>query len=93
MHSDLLKQCSHLDDTEVREYICFGNCDYGANTVIFPDRIWFSGLRLGDSAIVMKYITEGVCSEDHTGKVDDELADTIWEILELDTPIEEQSVS
>jgi (2Fe-2S) ferredoxin len=81
-----------MDDIEVREYICFGNCEDGANTVVFPDRVWFSGLRIGDSPIVIGYLTGGACSEKHTGKVDVELAETIWEILELDAPAEAQSV-
>jgi (2Fe-2S) ferredoxin len=92
MYTDLLEECASLSNVEIREYICFGNCDCGANTIIYPDKVWFSGLRAGDSAIVMNYLANGICSARHTGKVDDELADTMWELLELDVDSGELSV-
>lgn len=91
LHAELVEQCHALDAVEVREYICFGNCDYGANTVVFPDRVWFSGLRAGDAAVVMQYLRSGELSGKHAGKVDDELAETIWELLELESDPAAQS--
>jgi (2Fe-2S) ferredoxin len=84
MYADLTEQCASLADVEVREYICFGNCDYGANVVVLPDKVWFSGLRQGDSTVIMSYLRDGEQSDKHTGKVDTELAEAIWEILELE---------
>lgn len=92
MYTELLEQCSGLPDIEIREYICFGNCDCGANTIVYPDKVWFSGLRAGDSAVVMDYLANGRCSANHTGKVDEELAEAMWELLELDVDSGELSV-
>lgn len=89
MHAALSEQSRDLDDVEVREYICFGNCEEGANVVVFPDKTWFSGLRQGDAAVVMRYLIDGELSETHNGKVDAELAETIWELLELEDDIGE----
>lgn len=84
IYDELKAEAADLEHVEVREYICFGNCDFGANTVVLPDRVWFSGLRQGDSPVVLQYLREGVASPAHTGKVEEELAETTWELLELD---------
>jgi (2Fe-2S) ferredoxin len=92
MYADLSERFAQDGNVEVREYICFGNCEEGANAVVYPDRVWFSKLRSGDSAVVTAYLTEGDLSDRHTGHVDELLAETIWEILELDDSPGEESV-
>jgi len=92
MYADLAERFAQDENVEVREYICFGNCEEGANTVVYPDRVWFSKLRNGDSTVVAAYLTEGELSDRHIGHVDELLAETIWEILELDEAPGEESV-
>lgn len=89
IREDLKARCAEMQDVEIREYICFGNCDYGANTIVFPDRVWFSGLRRDGASVVLEYLQRGILSPTHTGKVEVELADTTWELLELEIEDEE----
>ena len=84
VYEALKAKSRELEGVEIREYICFGNCDYGANTVVYPDRVWFSGLRKDSAPVVLAYLEHGQASSQHTGMVDEELADTTWELLELD---------
>ena len=30
---------------EVRPYMCFGACHDGPNVVIYPDKIWYAGVK------------------------------------------------
>lgn len=92
VHADLQAHYSNEADVEVREYICFGNCDEGANTVVFPDRVWFSGLRQGGASVVLDYLRKGILSEAHSGKVDEELAETIWDMLALEVETDDSLV-
>ena len=83
IYDDLHRECVGLAGVEVCEYICFGNCENGANVVVYPDRVWFSGLRPENAAIVLGYLRTGMLPKGHAPEVDAELANTIYELLEL----------
>lgn len=83
VYAELRERLAGRDDVEVHEYICFANCEHGANVVVHPDRVWFSGLRAGHAGLVSDYICSGDIPEAHCGKVDEELAQTVYELLEL----------
>lgn len=89
IHEELSSQCTGSENIEVREYICFGNCDYGVNTVIFPDRVWFSGLCHDGASVVLDYLRHGRLSDEYAGNVEEELAEATWELLELEIEDEE----
>lgn len=83
VYSDLCQACEGRNDLEIREYICFGNCENGANVVVYPDRVWFSGLRKDKAKLVLDYLNSGRLPEGHSPEIEAELADTVYELLAL----------
>ena len=35
-------------DIEVKPYMCFGGCQAGPNIVLYPQKVWYSGVKIGD---------------------------------------------
>lgn len=83
IYAALCDEFGGADDVEVREYICFGNCDNGANVVVHPDRVWFTGLRAGQVSLIAEYLKTGKLPGGHAPAVDEELVNATQEILDL----------
>lgn len=85
VYADLKHACAGRDDIEIRGYICFGNCESGANVVVCPDRTWFSGLRKDNAPLILDYLNTGALPEGYAPVVEVELAETVYELLALQT--------
>src|SRR5262249_16794431 len=47
-------------NVELREYMCFGACHDGPNVVLYPDRVWYGGVKEVDAdAIVDETLKKG----------------------------------
>ena len=70
-------------DTDLRPYMCFGGCHDGPNVVIYPDKVWYGGVREEDAdAIVDEHLKQGETVTRLTGKVDKDLEELIYQLLD-----------
>jgi len=76
--------CAGTPRIGIGTYCCFGNCDDGVNAVVLPTRTWISNLRADDASVLLKYLVDGETHARHFGRVDEDLAVAIYEIIELE---------
>jgi (2Fe-2S) ferredoxin len=76
-------QGEEFPDVEVRQYMCFGACHDGPNVVMYPDKVWYAGVQEADSdTIVDQHLKQGETVTPLTGKVDKNLQDMIYQLLD-----------
>jgi (2Fe-2S) ferredoxin len=46
-------------DTEVKPYLCFGGCDHGPNIVLYPQKIWYAGVKSEDLPEILDSLAGG----------------------------------
>jgi (2Fe-2S) ferredoxin len=46
-------------DVEVKSYICFGGCDHGPNIVLYPQKIWYAGVKPEDLPEILDSMAGG----------------------------------
>jgi len=67
----------------VRRYPCFGGCEQGINVTLFPDRIFYSKVTDADLGEILAHIKgEGEPVKRLTGKVEPDVEEIIWEMLD-----------
>ena len=55
-----LKQEAGPDESmEVRPYMCFGACHEGPNVVVYPDKVWYAGVKPEDTAEIIASLRGG----------------------------------
>ena len=70
-------------DVEVKSYMCFGGCHDGPNVVLYPDKVWYAGVKEEDAdAIVDKHLKQGETLPPLMGKVDKSLEEMIYQLLD-----------
>jgi len=70
-------------NVEVRQYMCFGACHDGPNVVMYPDKVWYAGVKEEDAnAIVDQHLKRGETVRPLTGKVDKSLEELIYQLLD-----------
>ena len=70
-------------NVELRQYMCFGGCHEGPNVVIYPDKVWYGGVKEEDAdTIVEKHLQHGEPVTALTGKVDKDLEELIFQLLD-----------
>jgi sirohydrochlorin cobaltochelatase len=70
-------------NVEVRSYMCFGGCHEGPNVVIYPDKVWYSGVQEKDAdTIVDRHLKQGETITLLTGKVKKDLEELIFQLLD-----------
>ena len=70
-------------NADVRPYMCFGGCHDGPNVVIYPDKVWYAGVKEGDAdAIVDQHFNRGEPVTRLTGKVEKDLEELIYQLLD-----------
>ncbi len=75
--------CAGCENVEVQPYMCFGGCHDGPNVVVYPDRVWYSGVQVGDAdTIVDQHLQKGEKVEALTGKVEKDLEEMIYQLLD-----------
>lgn len=67
----------------VRRYPCFGGCEHGINVTLFPDRIFYSEVTESDLPEIVEHILDGGEPVHRlTGKVEPDVEEIIWDMLD-----------
>jgi sirohydrochlorin cobaltochelatase len=70
-------------NVEVRQYMCFGGCHDGPNVVVYPDKVWYAGVKEEDAdKIVDQHLKQGETVTALTGKIDKDLEEIIFQLLD-----------
>jgi (2Fe-2S) ferredoxin len=70
------------DDIGVTAYPCFGGCDFGPNVVLYPTKVFYSGVTPDDVDDILAHLRGGEKVERLTGKVDEMTEELIFELLD-----------
>src|ERR1051325_390618 len=46
-------------DSEVKSYLCFGDCDHGPNIVVYPQKNWYAGVKREDLPEIVESLAGG----------------------------------
>jgi (2Fe-2S) ferredoxin len=69
------------EDLEVKPYMCFGACHEGPNIVLYPDRIWYAGVKKEDLNDIVDNIGGGP-GVSRLDKIDSSLKELIFQLLD-----------
>jgi (2Fe-2S) ferredoxin len=70
-------------NVELRQYMCFGGCHEGPNVVVYPDKVWYGGVKEEDAdTIVDQHLKNGEPVVPLTGRVDKGLEELIFQLLD-----------
>jgi len=69
-------------DVEVKPYMCFGACQSGPNIVVYPDKVWYCGVKQTDADDIAAHAKGGTAVERLTHGVDDSLKALIYQLLD-----------
>ena len=70
------------DDIEVRPYMCFGGCQSGPNIVLYPQKVWYCGVKQADVDEIAANAEGGPVVERLTQGIDPGLKDLIYQVLD-----------
>ncbi len=70
-----------LTDVEVRSYMCFGACHDGPNVVIYPDKVWYAGVKPENVPEIVSYI-HGAGAPTRLDTIDPALKEMIFQLLD-----------
>ena len=87
LHDKIKEQMLSFDPQEervkVRRYPCFGGCESGVNCTIFPDRVFYSHVKIDDVPEIVEHVLgEGKPLERLQGHVQPDVEEIIWEMLD-----------
>jgi (2Fe-2S) ferredoxin len=69
-------------DIEVKSYLCFGACQQGPNIVLYPQKVWYSGVKQDDLEDIAKSAEGGPIVERLTQGIDPTLKDLVYQVLD-----------
>ncbi len=89
IHDKLREQLVRIDPQEervrVRRYPCFGGCECGINVTVYPDKLFYSGVREGDvPEIIQNLLGDGPPVERLQGAVQQDVEEMVW--MMFDSP-------
>ncbi len=67
---------------EVKPYMCFGACQDGPNIVLYPERIWYAGVKESDVEDIVQSVKGGPRVTRLEEGVDPSLKALIFELLD-----------
>ncbi len=77
-----LKQEAGPDESiEVRSYMCFGACHEGPNVVVYPDKVWYAGVKTEEAAEIIASLRGGQ-PPDRLDTIDPGLKAMIFQLLD-----------
>jgi (2Fe-2S) ferredoxin len=79
---DKLSQGLKDSDVEVKPYMCFGGCQAGPNIVLYPQKVWYCGVKQNDVDEIAAHAKGGPPVERLTHGIDDGLKDLIYQLLD-----------
>jgi len=62
--------------------MCFGGCQAGPNIVLYPQKVWYAGVKRGDVDDIAAHAQGGPTVERLTGGIDPSLKDLIYQLLD-----------
>src|ERR1035437_4591529 len=68
-------------NVEVRQYMCFGGCHDGPNVVIYPDKVWYAGVKPEYVSEIVAYL-HGADAPARLDTVDPALKELIFQLLD-----------
>lgn len=75
-------EATERDDITIQQYTCFGGCQIGPNVIIYPERIWYCGVREEDLDEIVAHVCGGPRVERLEQGVDQILKMTILGVLD-----------
>ena len=69
-------------DVEVKPYMCFGGCQAGPNIVLYPQKVWYDGVKHGDVDEIANHVEGGAPVDRLTHGVEQPLKDLIYQLLD-----------
>jgi len=69
-------------EVEVKPYMCFGGCQAGPNIVLYPQKVWYSGVKQADVDEIAAHAEGGPPVERLTQGVEQPLKDLIYQLLD-----------
>jgi (2Fe-2S) ferredoxin len=69
-------------EAEVKPYMCFGGCQAGPNIVLYPQKVWYSGVKRDDVDEIAAHAQGGPPVERLTHGIDQSLQDLIYQLLD-----------
>jgi len=69
-------------EIEVKSYMCFGGCQSGPNIVLYPQKVWYCGVKQTDVEDIAKHAEGGAVVERLTEGIDPALKELIYQILD-----------
>ena len=78
----LTERLKENKDIEVKPYMCFGGCQAGPNIVLYPQKVWYSGVKRPDVDEIAAHAEGGLSVERLTHGVEQPLKDLIYQLLD-----------
>jgi (2Fe-2S) ferredoxin len=69
-------------EIEVKPYMCFGGCQAGPNIVLYPQKVWYAGVKPPDVDEIAAHARGGPVVERLTGGIDPPLKELIYQLLD-----------
>ena len=82
LFEQLKEKLKDSPDIEVKSYLCFGACQQGPNIVLYPQKIWYCGVKEADVSDVANSATGGPVVERLTQGIDPNLKDLVYQVLD-----------
>lgn len=80
--SKLTEKLKASGDVEVKPYMCFGGCQAGPNIVLYPQKVWYNGVRQADVDEIAAHAQGGPEVERLTKGIDQPLKELIYQLLD-----------
>jgi (2Fe-2S) ferredoxin len=77
-----LKERLKDSDAEVKSYMCFGGCQAGPNIVLYPQKVWYNGVKRDDVHDIAAHAEGGAPVERLTHGIDPSLKELIYQLLD-----------
>ena len=77
-----LKERLKDSDVEVKSYMCFGGCQAGPNIVLYPQKVWYNGVKRDDVNDIAAHAEGGAPVERLTHGIDPSLKELIYQLLD-----------
>jgi NADH:ubiquinone oxidoreductase subunit E len=86
LHNELKAMLEERDPegrNKLRKYPCFGGCEHGINVVLFPDRVFYSKVKMGDLGEILDHLTGKLPRVERlTGVVPKDVEQITWDLLD-----------
>jgi (2Fe-2S) ferredoxin len=78
----LKEKLKNSADIEVKSYLCFGACQQGPNIVLYPQKVWYSGVKNEDLDAIAANAEGGPVVERLTQGIDPGLKELVYQVLD-----------